>query len=90
MARAGDACDSTRPPVTTVHKGRVHLDPSLKGQDRAATRVEGGIILQNARSRFDRTWEFFDAIKHGREPNASVAKVLPCYRVLNQLECQLS
>ena len=34
--------------------------------------------------------EFFAAIKEGREPNASVAKVLPCYRVLHQLEQQLS
>ncbi len=34
--------------------------------------------------------EFFAAIKEGREPNSSVAKVLPCYRVLHQLEQQLS
>jgi 2-hydroxy-4-carboxymuconate semialdehyde hemiacetal dehydrogenase len=34
--------------------------------------------------------EFFAAIKAGREPNASVAQVLPCYEVLHQLECQLS
>ena len=33
--------------------------------------------------------EFFSAIGEGREPNASVAKVLPCYRVLHQLERQL-
>ena len=33
--------------------------------------------------------EFFAAIAEGREPNASVAKVLPCYRVLHQLEQQL-
>ena len=33
--------------------------------------------------------EFFAAIKEGREPNSSVAKVLPCYRVLHQLEQQL-
>ena len=57
---------STRPPVTTVHKGRVHLDPSLKGQDRAATRVEGGIILQNARSRFDRVECGATGCQHGR------------------------
>jgi 2-hydroxy-4-carboxymuconate semialdehyde hemiacetal dehydrogenase len=30
--------------------------------------------------------EFFAAIREGREPNASVAQVLPCYRVLDQLE----
>jgi 2-hydroxy-4-carboxymuconate semialdehyde hemiacetal dehydrogenase len=34
--------------------------------------------------------EFFAAIREGREPNASVAQVLPCYRVLHQLEQQLS
>jgi len=33
--------------------------------------------------------EFFAAIREGREPNASVAQVLPCYEVLNQLEQQL-
>jgi 2-hydroxy-4-carboxymuconate semialdehyde hemiacetal dehydrogenase len=31
--------------------------------------------------------EFIAAIREGREPNASVAQVLPCYEVLNQLEC---
>jgi 2-hydroxy-4-carboxymuconate semialdehyde hemiacetal dehydrogenase len=34
--------------------------------------------------------EFFAAIREGREPNASVAKVLPCYQVLHQLEQQLA
>jgi 2-hydroxy-4-carboxymuconate semialdehyde hemiacetal dehydrogenase len=33
--------------------------------------------------------EFFAAIQQGREPNASVAQVLPCYQVLDQLERQL-
>lgn len=33
--------------------------------------------------------EFFAAIREGREPNASVRQVLPCYRVLHQLEQQL-
>jgi 2-hydroxy-4-carboxymuconate semialdehyde hemiacetal dehydrogenase len=33
--------------------------------------------------------EFVAAIRDGREPNASVAKVLPCYEVLDQLERQL-
>jgi 2-hydroxy-4-carboxymuconate semialdehyde hemiacetal dehydrogenase len=33
--------------------------------------------------------EFFAAIKEGREPNASVAQVLPCYQVLHQLAQQL-
>jgi hypothetical protein len=30
--------------------------------------------------------EFFAATREGREPNASVAHVLPCYRVLDDLE----
>ena len=33
--------------------------------------------------------EFIAAIREGREPNASVASVLPCYRVLHRLEQQL-
>jgi 2-hydroxy-4-carboxymuconate semialdehyde hemiacetal dehydrogenase len=33
--------------------------------------------------------EFFAAIREGREPNASVAQVLPCYEVLHSLEQQL-
>lgn len=33
--------------------------------------------------------EFVAAIREGREPNASVAQVLPCYRVLDALEKQL-
>ena len=33
--------------------------------------------------------EFFAAIREKREPNASVAQVLPCYRVLHKLEQQL-
>jgi len=34
--------------------------------------------------------EFFAAIKEGREPNYSVAQVLPCYKVLHNLEQQLT
>jgi 2-hydroxy-4-carboxymuconate semialdehyde hemiacetal dehydrogenase len=33
--------------------------------------------------------EFFAAIREGREPNASVAQVLPCYQVLHDLSRQL-
>ena len=33
--------------------------------------------------------EFFAAIREAREPNASVASVLPCYKVLHDLEQQL-
>ncbi|MBC5767926.1 Gfo/Idh/MocA family oxidoreductase [Ramlibacter albus] len=34
--------------------------------------------------------EFVAAIREGREPNASVRQVLPCYEVLDQLEKQLA
>ena len=34
--------------------------------------------------------EFVSAIREGREPNASVAQVLPCYKVLHDLEQQLN
>ena len=34
--------------------------------------------------------EFFAAIRDGREPNSSVAQVLPCYQVLHDLEQQLN
>ena len=33
--------------------------------------------------------EFVSAIRDGREPNASVAQVMPCYRVLDALERKL-
>jgi 2-hydroxy-4-carboxymuconate semialdehyde hemiacetal dehydrogenase len=34
--------------------------------------------------------EFFAAIKEGREPNSSIGQVLACYKVLHDLEQQLS
>jgi 2-hydroxy-4-carboxymuconate semialdehyde hemiacetal dehydrogenase len=34
--------------------------------------------------------EFFAAIREGRQPNASVAQVLPCYEVLHELSRQLA
>ena len=49
------------------------------------TRVDvstNGIELQDR--------EFFAAIREGREPNASVAQVLPCYEVLDRLDRQLA
>jgi 2-hydroxy-4-carboxymuconate semialdehyde hemiacetal dehydrogenase len=33
--------------------------------------------------------EFVTAIREGREPNSSVAKVLPCYKILHDLEQQI-
>jgi len=50
--------------------------------DVSAVDVSGnGIELQDR--------EFFAAIREGREPNSSVAQVLPCYHVLHALEQQL-
>ena len=62
-------------------------DDLIDGKDNKidVTRVDvsmNGIELQDR--------EFFAAIREGREPNASVAQVLPCYRVLHQLEQQLA
>ena len=34
--------------------------------------------------------EFFAAIAEGREPNASVAQVFDCYRVLDEIELEFS
>ncbi|HMB60348.1 MAG TPA: Gfo/Idh/MocA family oxidoreductase [Xanthomonadales bacterium] len=34
--------------------------------------------------------EFFSSISEGREPNSSIGKVLPCYKVLHDLEIQLN
>jgi 2-hydroxy-4-carboxymuconate semialdehyde hemiacetal dehydrogenase len=34
--------------------------------------------------------EFFGAIREGREPNSSLAQVLPCYRVMHELELELN
>ncbi len=34
--------------------------------------------------------EFFAAIREGREPNSSIAQVMPCYEVLHKLEQQLN
>lgn len=49
--------------------------------------VSGVAVSMNGIELQDR--EFFAAICEGREPNASVGKVLPCYRVLQKLEQQL-
>jgi 2-hydroxy-4-carboxymuconate semialdehyde hemiacetal dehydrogenase len=51
--------------------------------DRSGVAVSSnGIELQDR--------EFVAAIREGREPNASVAQVMPCYRILDQLERQLA
>ena len=50
--------------------------------------VSGAAVSMNGIELQDR--EFFAAIREGREPNASVAQVLPCYEVLQGLEHQLA
>jgi 2-hydroxy-4-carboxymuconate semialdehyde hemiacetal dehydrogenase len=49
--------------------------------------VSGVDVSMNGIELQDR--EFFAAIRQGREPNAGVHQVLPCYRVLADLERQL-
>ncbi|MBX3634858.1 MAG: Gfo/Idh/MocA family oxidoreductase [Rubrivivax sp.] len=49
--------------------------------------VSGVDVSMNGIELQDR--EFFAAIREGREPNASVAQVLPCYEVLHDLDRQL-
>ena len=50
--------------------------------------VSGVDVSMNGIELQDR--EFVAAIREGRPPNSSVASVLPCYRVLHQLEQQLT
>jgi 2-hydroxy-4-carboxymuconate semialdehyde hemiacetal dehydrogenase len=50
--------------------------------------VSGVDVSMNGIELQDR--EFIAAIREGREPNASVAQVLPCYRVLHRIERQLA
>ncbi|MGB7859895.1 MAG: Gfo/Idh/MocA family oxidoreductase [Acidimicrobiia bacterium] len=50
--------------------------------------VSGVDVSMNGIELQDR--EFFSAIREGREPNASVAQVFPCYRTLDELERQLA
>jgi 2-hydroxy-4-carboxymuconate semialdehyde hemiacetal dehydrogenase len=61
-------------------------DDLVNGREEAidVSRVDvsmNGIELQDR--------EFIAAIREGREPNSSVAQVLPCYKVLHDLEQQL-
>ncbi len=61
-------------------------DDLVDGKDKAidVSKVDvsmNGIELQDR--------EFIAAIRERREPNASVAQVLPCYRTLHELERQL-
>jgi 2-hydroxy-4-carboxymuconate semialdehyde hemiacetal dehydrogenase len=50
--------------------------------------VSGVAVSMNGIELQDR--EFIAAIREGREPNSSVAGVLPCYQVLDGIERQLA
>jgi 2-hydroxy-4-carboxymuconate semialdehyde hemiacetal dehydrogenase len=58
-------------------------DELLTGRDEAVDVSDVDVSLNGIELQ-DR--EFIGAIREGREPNASVARVLPCYQVLHQLE----
>ena len=61
-------------------------DDLVTGRDEPVD-VSGVDVSMNGIELQDR--EFVAAIRERREPNASVAQVLPCYEVLDQLEQQL-
>lgn len=61
----------------------MNADPHLTGREEPVDLAEvavssNGIELQDR--------EFIAAIREGREPNSSVAQVLPCYRILDILQ----
>lgn len=60
-------------------------DDLVTGRDEAID-VSGVDVSMNGIELQDR--EFFAAINEGREPNSSVAQVLECYRVLDEVERQ--
>jgi 2-hydroxy-4-carboxymuconate semialdehyde hemiacetal dehydrogenase len=62
-------------------------DDLVTGRDEPID-VSGVDVSMNGIELQDR--EFFAAIAEGREPDASVAQVLPCYEVLHRLEKRLS
>jgi 2-hydroxy-4-carboxymuconate semialdehyde hemiacetal dehydrogenase len=62
-------------------------DDLLTGKD-VAVDVSKVAVSMNGIELQDR--EFVAAIRDGREPNSSVAQVMPCYRVLGALEQQLA
>ena len=61
-------------------------DDLVTGRDETID-VSGVAVSMNGIELQDR--EFFAAINEGREPNSSVAQVLQCYRVLDEVERQL-
>jgi 2-hydroxy-4-carboxymuconate semialdehyde hemiacetal dehydrogenase len=61
-------------------------DDLVTGKDEQID-VSGVAVSMNGIELQDR--EFFAAIREGREPNASVAQVLPCYETLQTLALAL-
>ena len=88
---AGVWFGQSRPVATSVETAPVTPllgitlpDPDGKDQAIDVSKVDvsmNGIELQDR--------EFVAAIRDRREPNASVAQVLPCYRTLHELDQQL-
>jgi 2-hydroxy-4-carboxymuconate semialdehyde hemiacetal dehydrogenase len=62
-------------------------DDLLTGREETVD-LTGVAVSNNGIELQDR--EFIAAIREGRDPNSSVAQVLPCYRVLDALERQLA
>lgn len=58
-------------------------DDIITGRDEAVD-VSKVAVCMNGIELQDR--EFIAAIREGREPNSSVAKVMPCYQTLYELE----
>jgi 2-hydroxy-4-carboxymuconate semialdehyde hemiacetal dehydrogenase len=63
-------------------------DDLYDGKDEEKIDVSKVAVSMNGIELQDR--EFFAAIREGRDPNAGVAQVLPCYEVLHELERQLT
>jgi len=62
-------------------------DDLMNGQDEKIDLTQVAVSMNGIELQ-DR--EFVAAIREGRQPNASVTDVLPCYRTLDQLEQQLA
>lgn len=65
----------------------MHYDDIVDGHDNKVD-LTGRYLSNNGIELQDR--EFLSAILEGREPNASIHQVMPCYRVIDQLQTQLA
>ena len=86
---AGEPCALGSPDfvVSTTAAAREPDPMSSALQARSGVRGSGRVCV--ARLSDARSGCLVAAIREGREPNASVAQVLPCYQVLGALEKQL-